>query len=69
MALPGWGTVAGRIAEWFPGRKEKMVNRIEAIKKEMYEIQNKPVSARSTDKYTKLSEELADLEKRLQTIS
>lgn len=67
--MAGWGDFFGKAADWFPGRKEKMVNRIESIKKEMYALQNGPTSLRSTDKYNKLSEELASLEKKLQTIS
>ena len=37
----GWGSTIGKIFDWIPGRKESRRNKIEKIKREIYEIQNK----------------------------
>lgn len=39
MALPGWGTVAGKIAEWFPGKKESKENNIAKLLRENAQLQ------------------------------
>lgn len=70
MALPGWGTLVGRIAQWFPSRKEKLINDINKTKALMYELQQKPTSDKAHDVslYTNLADKLSKLEKQLQTI-
>jgi hypothetical protein len=64
--MAGWGNFFGKIGDWLPGRKESMLNRIEAIKKELYAIQTKSgaMSARDADKYTALSNELDGLQQK-----
>lgn len=63
MGISGWGTLVGKIAEWFPSREESRRNRITQIKKEMDEItKSKSATTDSANRYSKLSAELSKLE-------
>ncbi|CAK0748970.1 hypothetical protein CCP3SC15_150011 [Gammaproteobacteria bacterium] len=65
--MAGWGDVFGKMAQWFPGRKESMLNRIAAVKEEMRVIQTKPgkLSARDGNRLIVLSNELSVLQQKV----
>lgn len=41
MALPGWGTVAGKLASWFPNPKQHKLNQIDKLVRENVELQKR----------------------------
>jgi hypothetical protein len=60
MGWEGIGTLIGKVADWLPGKREALQNKIDKIKKEMYEIQQiRPFNSR---KYELLADQLRDAE-------
>ena len=51
----GWGTVFGKIADWFPSKKEKILNDIKALERKIDDLQKNP----NTPNYARLYDELA----------
>lgn len=61
--MAGWGDFFGKIADWVPGRKESIANRIENLKRKLNEIQNrKPYSSRDAIEYGNIAEQLRQAE-------
>jgi len=58
--MAGWGSAIGKLFDWLPGRRESMQNKIDAIKKEMYGIQQKRPF--DSARYERLADQLRDLE-------
>jgi hypothetical protein len=64
MGWEGIGTLIGKVSDFIPGRREAMQNKMDKIKKEMYELQNKKApKLADTLRYGKLADELQQLEK------
>lgn len=62
----GWGDLFGIINKFVPDRKEVYRNRIEKIKREMNEILKEDDDKRNVVKYEHLSEQLRELETKIQ---
>lgn len=56
-----WGGFFGKIADWFPGRREAYRNNIEEIEREMDELQRRGLVGNRADKYEHLALRLREL--------
>lgn len=60
-----WGNIIEKIFDWIPGRKEHYRNKIEDIKRRLYELQKSiPFTTRDADEYMQLSSQLRKLEQK-----
>ena len=57
--------VLGKISEWIPSRDEYRRNKIEKLQRKMDELQEKDYTARNLVLYSKYSEQLQKLRKKL----
>lgn len=56
----GVAAVLEKVCDWIPGKRESLQNKIDKIKKEMYEVQNtRPFNA---VKYERLADRLREAE-------
>lgn len=66
MGIPGWGTVAGKIAEWFPSKAESLRNQEESLKRKLNEIQNRsPFTARDANEYELVADKLRQVQQKI----
>jgi hypothetical protein len=65
MGWEGIGTLIGKIADFIPGRKEKMRNDIESCKKRLAEIQGRsPFTTADWREYERVAKRLSELQDR-----
>lgn len=68
--MAGWGNFLGKIAEWFPGRKESKQNQIERLIDENYRLQQEyPMSDRTADRIARNIERIKRLRSEISNIA
>jgi len=60
-------SIISKISDWIPGRREAMQNKIDALKKEVYDLQQKKrLSSVDVIRYNDLLDKLSILERKEQ---
>lgn len=68
--MAGWGNVFGKVAEWFPGRKEAKQNQIEKLVRENVELQKKtPFTATDSSRYALNADRIKQLREEIARIA
>ena len=64
----GWGKFLGKVADWFPGKKESLRNKEERLTRALDELTKKKITPSRYDRYNKLSIKLWEVRKKLKNI-
>lgn len=67
MQLPGWGTLAGKIAEWFPSREESIRRNIDTLKRRRDALLKEPSTPANSNLYADICERLRKEELKLES--
>ncbi len=68
--MAGWGNVFGKIAEWFPGRKEAMQNEIDKLGRENAELQkHDPFTVNDSARYAVNADRIKQLREKVSRIA